>query len=315
MNNRFVGALAASLFCVALSARAEKDLYCVIDLSAGPNAKSYPVSYMDAEPQGGWTQEYKTNKMVFRKIPAGKFVMGSPKNELGRDTNEDQHEVTLTKPFYMGVFEVTQKQWKQICGKLPSMLKGDDRPADLVSFNMIRGEDKGSQWPLSDEVDADSLVGRLRARTKLAGIDLPTEAQWEYACRAGTTAALNNGMNLTNDTSDASMNDISRNFYTMGDKRGGGTTKSVTVGSYKPNAWGLYDMHGNLWEFCLDWMAPYDLKDNVDPKGPKEGRFRVLRGGSWFDRFVRYNRSAFRHFFPVERRDWSYGCRLTIQSR
>ena len=90
---------------------------------------------------------------------------------------------------------------------------------------------------------------------------------------------------------------------------------TMIVGRYRPNAWGLYDMHGNLWEFCLDWMAPYDLKDNVDPKGPKEGRFRVLRGGSWFDRFVRYNRSAFRHFFPVERRDWSYGCRLTIQSR
>ncbi len=251
--------------------------YLVIDLSGGTEAASYPVSYLSDVPSGGWSDDYKTTKMVMRLIPAGTYIMGSPEGELGRKDIETQHKVTLTKPFYAGVFEVTQKQYELVTGSTPSEHQGDARPVERVSYNMLRGTDKGAGWPANNEVDGTSFFGILRAKTGLS-FDLPTEAQWEFACRAGTTTALNSGKNLTSANEDANMNEVGRYGYDKSDGKGG-YSQHTTVGSYLPNAWGLYDMHGNVWEWCLDWSGEYG-GNAVDPKGA-DGVSRRQRGGAW----------------------------------
>ena len=257
--------------------------YLVIDLSGGTGAASYPVSYLSDVPSGGWSDDYKTTKMVMRLIPAGTYIMGSPQGELGRyasDDREAQHKVTLTKPFYAGVFEVTQKQYELVTGSNPSEHQGDARPVERVSYNMLRGTDKGKGWPANNEVDGTSFFGILRAKTGLS-FDLPTEAQWEFACRAETTTALNSGKNLTSETtSDANMDEVGRYRYNQNDGKGG-YSQHTTVGSYLPNAWGLYDMHGNVYEWCLDWYNVSYGGNAVDPKGASVGTNRDQRGGSW----------------------------------
>ncbi len=241
-------------------------LYCVIDLSAGPNARKYPVSYLAAEPKGGWTDEYKTTKLVLRRIEPGKFMMGG------------KYEVTLTKPFYCGVFEVTQKQYELVTGGNPSKLKGDMRSVGNVSWNAIRGNSATYDWPSSVNVDPSTFIGKIQARTSL-NIDLPTEAQWEYACWAGTT----NDDNIAKNKPDG--------------KRG----YPMVVGSYRPNAWGLYDMHENVWEWCLDWSNKTDHFSSgvTDPVGPSSGEWRVIRGGYWDNRVGGCPSSSRNHATPV----------------
>ena len=273
-------------------------LYLVVDLSGGPDAERYPVSYLPDIPEGGWTEEYKTTKLVLRRIGAGTFTMGSPSDEIGRGTtyplHESQHSVTLTHPFYIGVFEVTQKQWELVMGLNRSSYTGETRPVEQVSYEDIRGSSNGAGWPTSSAVDATSFMGKLRARTGLEAFDLPTEAQWEYSCRAGTKTALNSGMNLTNISSDASMAAVGRYTYNTSDGKGG-YSEHAAVGSYLPNAWGLYDMHGNVWEWCLDWFASSLGTSSVtDPVGASSGSFRVDRGGCWGD-LARGCRSASCH--------------------
>ena len=277
-----------SLICTAeplppiVSAPTDGGLYCVIDLSGGTNATSYPVTYLDAAPSGGFNVDaYKTDKLVLRKIEAGRFAMGTSSTTT-----------TLTKPFYIGVFEVTQRQWELVMGTRPSYFNSEEcyatRPVEKISYKMIRGSSSGAGWPFSSDVDGDSFLGRLRARTGIA-FDLPTEAQWEYACRAGTTTQLNSGKNRTGEINDANLNEVGRyrhnGGYIDGSTKPGqdsmtdkGTAK---VGSYQPNAWGLYDMHGNVWEWCLDWFKG-TLAGGDDPQGSYDGTFRVLRGGSWY---------------------------------
>ena len=252
-------------------------LYCVIDLSAGPNAGKYPVSYLAAEPKGGWTDEYKTTKLVLRRIEPGKFKMGG------------EYEVTLTKPFYCGVFEVTQKQYELVTGSNPSKFKGDMRPVENVSYDHVRGKDEGAKWPTSSAVDASSFMGRLRARTGIDDFDLPTEAQWEYACRAGTKSRYDNGGDSEEDLKKLgrfALNQKARGRKESNadfarhepDGKGGYAENHTVVGSYLPNAWGLYDMHGNVWERCLDWWSDLSggATDPVGPSGPPSGRPRVV---------------------------------------
>ena len=224
--------------------------YVVIDLSGGTSATSYPVTALVAPPEGGWTDEYKTTKLVLRVIESGSYKMNG------------SYDVTINKPFYMGVFEVTQKQYQLVTGSNPSDYTGNMRPVDNVSWSTIRGS---NNWPLVTTVDANSFMGKIRAKTGLQ-LDLPTEAQWEYACRAGTTSKYNNG------------GDTEADLKTLGlySSNGG----SAKVGSYLPNAWGLYDMHGNVFEWCLDWYGS-KLSSGTDPKGPTSGSRRVGRGGSW----------------------------------
>ena len=233
--------------------------YCVIDLSAGSRAASYPVTYLSEPPNGGFNvSEYKTTKLVLKRIEAGSFKMGG------------SCDVTLTKPFYCGLFEVTQRQWELVTGSNPcsstSCGKGNSYPVHYVSYNMIRGSSVGAGWPSSSAVDSSSFLGKLRARTGL-DFDLPTEAQWEYACRAGTTTTYSYG-----DSANGSYMWYSSNS----------SSKSHEVGMKSPNPWGLYDMHGNVWEWCLDWYAS-SLTGGTDPKGSSSGSYRVERGGSWFN--------------------------------
>jgi hypothetical protein len=262
-----------------------KTIYCVVDLSGGAHASTYPVTRLAEPPSGGFnTDTYKTTKLVLRRIEPGTFMMSG------------EYQVTLTKPFFIGLFEVTQKQWTLVMGSNPSQFKGDMRPVECVWYDDIRGSSAGTNWPASSAVDASSFMGKLRAKTGL-DFDLPTEAQWEYACRAGTTSAYNNGGNSTND-----LKQLGRYYY-----NGGDNGEHAKVGSYKPNAWGLYDMHGNVEEWCLDWYG--NLTDGmVDPKGATyPSSWRVSRGGCWcVDPW--YCTSGSRT--PLYLRDYAHGFRL-----
>ena len=270
---------------VEVGAALETGRYLVVDLSGGPNAVSYPISWLDAEPQGGWTDEYKTTKLVLRRIPAGTFTMGSPTDEIGHEADETLHVVTISQPFYMGVFEVTQKQYELVTGGNPSRNKGDARPVECVSWDIIRGNSLVYDWPAAYQADGATFVGKLRAKTGILTFDLPTEAKWEYACRAGTATALNNGKNLTNAEQDPVMDEVGRYYHNSGaggaSDGKGGYDQHTTVGSYMPNAWGLYDMHGNVWEWCLDRYARYEKGPITDPIGPISDANRVRRGGCW----------------------------------
>ena len=214
-------------------------------------------------------------KLEMVLIPAGKFKMGSPASEKNRDDDETQHEVTLTKPFYIGKYEVTQEQWEALMGDNPSIsAKGAKYPVTGVSWE-----------------DCQEFIKKLNASTK-GGYRLPYEAELEYACRAGTSTAYSYGDSLTK--SDANI--------------GGESTKAV--GSYKPNAFGLYDLHGNVWEWCEDWKADYPKGAVTDPKGPAKGEGRVLRGGS-VNSYVSNARSSARSdLTPTNRSYGVHGFRL-----
>ena len=261
-----------------------KSAYCVIDLSAGANALSYPVSYHSAPPPGGFnTDEYKMTKLVLKRIEAGTFIMGGAA------------KTTLSKPFYIGLFEVTQKQWSLVTGDNPSRFSGDKRPVEMVSYNAIRGLSEGAQWPASSAVDSSSFLGKLRARTGL-DFDLPTEAQWEYACRAGTTTTYSYG------------NSPDGNYMWFKDNS---LSQTHEVGTKKPNPWGLYDMHGNVWEWCRDWYAD-NPSGGSNPQGFSSGSSRVLRGGSKY-RDASYCTSSNRGDNSPSRKDRDdFGFRLAM---
>ncbi len=256
--------------------------YMIVDLSGGPSASSYPVTYTDEVPEGGWNvDEYKTSKMVFRHVSADSFTMGSPNDETGRSPSQEyQHTVILTKDMYVGVFEVTQGQYKAITGTNPSQQQFpgsdyyDKYPVEQVSYEMIRGSSSGAGWPGGSAVDSTSFLGVLRAKTGLS-FDLPTEAQWEYACRATTTTALNSGKDLDDEYESVNLNEVGWNVYNAPQWR------SQAVGLLLPNSWGLYDMHGNVCEWVLDWYeANLGTTAVTDPVGAATGSMRVNRGGS-----------------------------------
>ena len=279
------------------------DLYMVIDLSGGANATSYPISYLSSVPNGGmWPDEYKTTKLVMRKIEPGTFTMGDTS-----EYNNKPHEVSLTKPFYCGVFEVTQKQYELVMGNNPSVYPGDKRAVEHVSYNMLRGEEFGSGWPSSGAVDDTSFMGKIRMRTALQTFDLPTEAQWEYACRAGTTNLYNNGGSTVDD-----LKTLGRYLGNRNDGRGGYVEGSTTVGSYAPNAWGLYDMHGNVNEWCLDRYQDWhgEPPSETDPVGASSGSSRILRGGGWNNGAVNCHSSSQSYTGPSNSGDQSLGFRL-----
>jgi len=269
---------------------------------------------------GGQEEEYKASppavqatprpvpaglvKMV--EIPAGKFLMGSPSNEPGRDSNEGrQHWVTISRPFFMGATEVTQGQWLTVMGSNPSGFSGcgENCPVEKVSWH-----------------DAVNFCNRLSDREGLrrcysgvgenltwnrgcTGYRLPTEAEWEYAARAGTkTAFANGGISELRCRHDA-------NLDLMGWYCGNAGKETHPVAKKQPNSWGLYDMHGNVWEWVWDWFQKsYPLADVTDPTGPSGGSVRVIRGGSWS--LARFCRSADRGIRPAGDRFNYLGFRL-----
>ena len=248
----------------------ERLRYCVIDLTGGAAAESFPVYYLADAPINGWGSDFKWTFLVLRRIHPTGFVMGDENS-----VENPAHTITLTKPYYMGVFETTQLQYSLVMGVNPvegssyTQLVGADHPVSRVSYEMIRGSDKGSQWPVSSAVDETSFIGVLRKKTGM-NFDLPTEAQWECACRAGTKSAYNNGGDTEADLSSVGVYNAGLKGYSR-------------VGSLLPNAWGLYDMHGNVWEWCLDWgEGVVDVEDTINPKGKGSGVCRVERGGCFY---------------------------------
>jgi formylglycine-generating enzyme required for sulfatase activity len=199
--------------------------------------------------------------MKFVWIPPGSFMMGSPKDEKDRTNDETQHKVTLTKGFYMGVHTVTQKQWQEVMGNNPSEFKGENNlPVDTVSWN-----------------DCQEFIKKLRAKDKdKKAFRLSTEAEWEYACRAGTTTPFHVGVTISTEQAN-----YDGNFVYGSGKKGVCRQKTTPVGKFPANAWGLHDMHGNVFQWCQDWDGEYPKSDVIDPKGPERGLDRVLRGGCW----------------------------------
>lgn len=234
------------------------NLYCVIDLSAGASAKSYSVEYVSAEPSGGWSDVHKTTKLVLRRVEKGSFSMLST------------GKTSISKDFYVGVFEVTQKQYELVMGSNPASGYGvgDALPVYKVSYDDIRGSSTGAGWPISSAVDNESFLGKLRARTSIE-FDLPTEAQWEYACRAGTTGKYY--------WTGAGLSTSLCAWYIS-------NSGSVTheVGTKRSNDWGIFDMSGNVSEWCRDWYSS-TLAYGNDPKGAASASYnrRVIRGGCY----------------------------------
>jgi len=229
--------------------------------------------------------------MVLVAIPAGEFMMGSPETEIGRVGNETRHRVTLTKSFHLGRTEVTQGQWKAVMGTTPwndyvRRKEGDDYPATRVNWE-----------------DAVEFCEKLSEKE---GVEyrLPTDAEWEYACRAGTTTVY-------------SFGDDESQFgeYAWFDKNAGDADEKYAhiVGQKKPNAWGLYDMHGNVFEWCQDNYGEYPSGDVTDPVGPASGSFRVFRGGCWYNS-ARGCRSAYRFWSSPSDRSHGLGFRVLRSS-
>ena len=229
----------------------------------------------------------------FASIPAGKFLMGSPHTEKGRQEGETQHEVTLTQGFRMGVHEVTQAQYEQVMGKNPSSFKGATLPVETVSYDDALAFCK----KLSD-LPAEKAAGRKYR--------LPTEAEWEYCCRAGTSTPFHFGNELN-----GTQANCDGNFPYGITEIGPNLEKSSQVGSYPPNAWGLHDMHGNVLEWCQDWYGDYPKDLIKDPNGSSNGELRVLRGGSW-DNGARICRAGKRFWCAPGRHRSGCGFRLLL---
>jgi len=227
-------------------------------------------------------------EMTFAWIPPGTFLMGSPPGEDGRSDDEVQHRVTLTKGFYLGVHPVTQAQWRAVMGDNPSEFKGDPLPVEKVSWDDCQRFLQG-------------LGGKTGQRFRL-----PTEAEWEYACRAGTTTPFYFGETISTDQAN-----YNGNFAYGKGKKGGYREKTTPAGSFPANAWGLHDLHGNVWEWVSDWYGGYPKGCQKDPVWIISGTARVLRGGSWcYD--PRHCRSACRRRFVPGSPLGNFGCRVLL---
>ena len=230
-----------------------------------------------------------TLETTFALIPAGTFMMGSPNGESG-DRDETLHQVTISKPFYMQTTEVTQGQWQKVMGHNPSRFNscGNDCPVEQVSWNAVQ-----------------EFIGKLNGMERTDRYRLPTEAQWEYAARAGTTTPFNTGSSCL-ETDQANYDG---SYPLSGCSKGEYRQKTVRVGSFAPNPWGLYDMHGNVMEWVQDVKGDYLAASITDPEGPAWGTHRVIRGGSW-DNLPSDCRSARRVNFVPGSRSSLQGFRL-----
>jgi formylglycine-generating enzyme required for sulfatase activity len=241
------------------------------------------------------------------RIQGGTFTMGSPANEVDRDDDEIQRQVTVSS-FYMGKYEVTQKEYQEIMGTNPSIFKGDNLPVENIRwYEAIEYCNKRSQKEGLTPAYSISGTGDNRTVTwnkNANGYRLPTEAEWEYACRAGTTTPFNTGNNITTRNANYDGNNPYNN-----NAKGEYRQKTTPVGSFAPNAWGLYDMHGNVWEWCWDWYGAYSSGAQTDPVGASSESGRVYRGGSWGS-YADLVRSAYRSSNAPSYRYDSLGFRL-----
>ena len=245
-------------------------VYMVVDLSGGTAAERYPVSLTTAVPDPT-DLSCVSNKLWLRYIPVGTFTQGSPETEEGRDTSgrETQHQVTLTKPFYAGVFELTRAQYRLVMGSDPGNGETMTCPLNKVKFYDFVGTNINPA--VSNTVAAGTFLATIREKTGLL-LNLPTDAQWEYACRAGTTGPFNVETNAT-----VTIDDLA--WY-----NGNASGKVHPVGQKRPNAWGLYDMHGNVLEFCRERLnAGMGSGARTDPVNTGTNSGFVIRGGYFGD--------------------------------
>ena len=223
----------------------------------------------------------------FRWIPPGRFMMGSPETEAERGSDEIEHRVTISEGYWLADTACTQALWQAVMGDNQSHFQGAERPVEWVSWDQV-GE----------------FIERLNQTVAALDVRLPTEAEWEYACRAGTRTPFHFG-----ETIDTDYVKFKGNHPYAGGKRGEYREQTVEVKALPCNHWGLYQMHGNVWEWCSDWYGEYPREAVVDPKGPARGAERVLRGGSW-DVVGRFARSAYRYHFAPDGRRHLAGLRL-----
>ncbi len=253
--------------------------------------------------------------MEFVLMPAGSFMMGTetpncPQDDPFTERNEfndcmrvfdkdeiPQHKVVISQAFYMGKYEVTQEEWVKIMGDNSAHFKNEK-----VGGNSRRHPIEEVSW-----ADAQVFITRLNDKEGKR-YRLPTEAEWEYACRAGTTTVFNTGDNLTTEQANYDGEFPYKNY-----PKGKDSEKTTPVGSYRPNAWGLYDMHGNVWEFCQDWYDQkyYAKSPSTNPQGPSTGSSRILRGGGWY-LGGRDCRSANRRPARLSERDLNIGFRIVL---
>jgi formylglycine-generating enzyme required for sulfatase activity len=246
--------------------------------------------------------------MTLARIPSGTFIMGSPADEKHRQADEAQHEVAITKPFYLGVFEVTQGQYTKIMGNNPSHFSASGGGKQQVQ------ERDTSGYPVErvSWVDAVEFCKKLSAKEDKT-YRLPTEAEWEYACRAGTKSVFHAGNDFHSYL--ANINGLSYSSY--GKETSGPFYRcTVKVGEYKRNDFGLYDMHGNVQEWCADWYADdyYKKSPKNDPAGPAEGTERVLRGGGWPSSAKACRSAARNHLAPTEK-TYTIGFRVVLEAK
>ena len=238
-----------------------------------------------SEPVAGSPLELTINdeKVVFRYCPAGSFMMGSPDSEEDRYADEVQHEVILTKGFWLLETEVTQALWYAVMYVNPSHYKGDEFPVESVSWD--------------DCFEFVRRLNQIRCAPEGMVFDFPTEAEWEYACRAGSKTPFSFGNEIS----------VWKVNYNVNIKR------TTPVKKYLPNAWNLYDMHGNVWEWVYDWYGEYPTDSVTDPKGPVSGSHRVRRGGGWYS-IGEHCRAAYRSNYVSSRKHDYYGFRLALRS-
>jgi len=266
-------------------------------MNLSPPVFPYPwASEWGEDRYGLWqTLTYQGIDYAFRWIPPGSFKMGSPKVERGRYDDEDLHSVTLSQGFWLGETTVTQALWQAVMSKNPSHFKGDNRPVEYVSWD-----------------DVQDFIERLNQMPPKLQTRLPWEAEWEYACRAGSQTPFNFDGELTLDK----VNYRGTWEYKKGEWGEGALRETAVVKSYLCNAWGLYEMHGNVWEWCQDnWQEHLGQEAVCDPWLRQQplvsDSARVVRGGSWYGS-GRNLRSAFRSGLTPDNRFNFLGFRLAL---
>jgi len=300
------------VFNIPLDNLSEEDQKYVESLAVDKPSPStntkYEIEDTDSKPTGNDVGEYGSKPNYFVKsaldlemiwVEPGTFMMGSPTTEAERYGPETQHKVTLTQGFYLGKYEVTQEQYKKVMGKNPSHFKGNKLPVEDVSWNdAVAFCEALTKMELQNNYGRDDY-SENKITTGSWEFNLPTEAQWEYACRAGTTTAYSWGDSITTDNA---------NYYSSG------YSQTRDVGLYSANPWGFFDMHGNVFEWTADWYAGYSSGAQTDPEGPATGASPVIRGGSW-SHPGSFLRSASRSLFTPAARYSYIGFRVGFQQQ
>ena len=285
----------------------------VIYIQKSQNKKDTNIySKNDTQEQQNSNIAQTDDELIF--INGGTFNMGSPENELQRNEDEKQHSVTVSD-FYIGKYEVTQKEYKELTRENQSYFKGEDLPVenvtwyDAINYCNLLSEKQGLE-PVY-EINGENVTWNKEKN----GYRLPTEAEWEYAGRAGTTTVFNTENSISADEANFYGHypyGIEENYFSqenLDTKPGVYRQTTTKVGSFSPNKWGLYDIHGNIREWCFDYYGTYDLENTNNPSGPANGTLRVNRGGSWND-YAKHMRSAYRGSFEPDQAINNTGFRI-----